>query len=272
MTNRFSYNSFARSPWYGCSPDLPATIAAVGLAGFDDIGIDMVSLGAWLKAGGTLAEVDGALRSARIGCQVLAACALLDGGNAALDALGHAASAAHLLGARFLQVNIAAPDAQARRDAVAAACRRIDGAGLVLALEYMPFSPLATLAETLDIVAAVGSDRAGALVDIWHHSHDPQGWDTLQSAPLDAIAYVEFDDALPPLGGDLLTETMDRRTFPGEGVLDTTLFARLLRQRGYTGMVSVEVLNREWLARPIDEFAARCLIASRRCWMASDPE
>src|SRR5436190_954095 len=188
----------------------------------------------------------------------LAGCGMLDGGEAALGDLRAALHAGEALGARFLQVNVAAPDPAARLEAVERACEAIDGSGLRLAIEYLPFSPLATLAETLEIVARVGTDLAGALVDIWHHSHDPAGWETLAATPRDAIAYVEFDDALSPVSADLLVETMERRTFPGEGVLEVERFARLLRARGHEGMVSVEVLSRELSQMPLAEFVARC--------------
>ena len=73
------------------------------------------------------------------------------------------------------------------------------------------------LQQTVALAQHVGTDRAGAMIDIWHHTHGPDTWDDLAAAPADAIAYIELDDALPPAGGDLFVEMMDRRTFPGAG-------------------------------------------------------
>lgn len=260
----FSFNHFCRSPWYDLASDLPGAIEACASAGFDQFAPDCLSLAGWQEQGGTLAELAPLSRDAGLATGPLAACAMIDGSASALDQLADAARMAEVLGTSILQVNVTGPDAAVRAEAVEAACDMLGACGnFRLALEYMPISGLATLAETLEIVARVGEARAGALVDIWHHAHDPNGWQTLAGAPLSAIAYVEIDDALPPEGDDLLAEMMDRRTFPGEGVLETARFAKLLRERGYDGPVSVEVLNRKLGTEPIDWFAARALETSR---------
>jgi sugar phosphate isomerase/epimerase len=265
--NRLSLNIFNESPWVGGSGDLGAWIEAAAAAGFPLIGPDCPSIEAWLAGGGTLPALAQRMRDAGIGCEVVAVCAMIDGSAAQLAGLQRAASFAEALGARMLQVNVAAPDAHARLEAVATAASLLDSSGLKLALEYMPFTSLCTLAETLEIVAEVGAARAGALVDIWHHAHDPGGWEALAGAPLDAIAYVEFDDAKAPgQGADLADETMHHRTFPGTGVLDCGRFARACRARGYTGMVSIEVLDRAWRGRPLRDFARTCHVASAPYW------
>lgn len=191
---------------------------------------------------------------------------MLDGNDEPLVGLMEMARAAEALGAQFLQVNVAAPSPESRREAVETACDAVHVNGLSLAIEYLPFTPLATLAETLDIVDAVGSGRAGALVDIWHHSHDPDGWAVLAQAPLRSIAYVEFCDALPAVSTDLMVETIERRTFPGEGTLEVARFADLLRERCHTGMVSVDILNRAYLQQPAGQFVERCHSSAVRYW------
>lgn len=260
----FSFNHFCRSPWYGLTPQLPQTIDSCARAGFDLIGLDHDSLRAWEALGKTLAMLTMLLRDAGISAGPLVACAMLDGSAQALEQLATSARMAGELGVHTLQVNVTGPDREARCQAVEAACGLMpEGAKLRLAIEFLPFSGLATLAETLAIVAQVGSDRAGAMIDVWHLSHDPNGWAALETAPLDAIAYVELDDALKPVSDDLLAETMDRRTFPGEGVLDTRRFAEVLRGRGYDGLVSVEILSRALMTQPIDIFAAKALSSAR---------
>jgi sugar phosphate isomerase/epimerase len=264
----FSLNTFNESPWIGGSGDLPGWVEAAAAAGFDQIGPDCASLEAWLAAGGALPALARQMRDAGVGCAVVAACAVLDGSPTQRDALRRAAGHAEALGARMLQVNVAAPDAPARLAAVADAASLLEGTGLKLALEYMPFTPLRTLGETLEIVAQVGPARAGALIDIWHHAHDPGGWEALATAPLDAIAYVEFDDARPiPPGADLSDETLHHRAMPGTGALDCARFAGAVRAIGYTGMVSIEVLDRGWRGRPLPDYARACHAASAPYWV-----
>ncbi|MBU6393005.1 MAG: TIM barrel protein [Sphingomonadales bacterium] len=266
MTN-LSINTFNESPWVGGSADLGGWVEGAARAGFSLIGPDAPSLAAWIGAGHSLAALKRQMRDAGIGCGVIAAAALLDGTSAQLDQLLANADHADALGAGMLQVNVAASDAAARVDAVAAAADLLDGRNLRLAIEYMPISPLATLAETLAIVDAVGRDRAGALVDIWHHTHDPSGWEAIAAAPLEAIAYLEFDDAqAADAAADLTEETMHRRTFPGCGVLDCARFAEVWRAKGYDGFVSVEVLDQAWRGRPIADFARASYLAAAPYW------
>jgi len=273
--NPLSLNTFNESPWVGGSGDLGGWADAAAAAGFDLIGPDCASIAAWLERGGTLATLAQRLSDAGVGCAVVAGCGMIDGSAAPLAEIARAAGYAEALGAGMLQVNVAAPEAGARLDAVGQAAAALDGTGLKLAIEYLPFTPLCTLAETLAIVSELGPARAGALVDIWHHAHDPGGWDALATAPLEAIAYLEFNDAQPPEKGvsktrgqgiDLNEETMQRRTFPGYGVLDCARFAAAWRARGYAGMVSIEVLDRRWRGQPLGDFARACHATSAPYW------
>lgn len=210
------------------------------------------------------------IRDAGIAIGPLVACAMLDGSAAACDGLIAAGRLATELGTSMLQVNVTGETPEARSTAVEQAIDRIASVGTFrLAIEFLPFSGLATLAETLDIVADVGDHRAGAMIDLWHLSHDPTGWDALANAPLNAIAYVEIDDALPPLGPDLMAETMDRRTFPGEGILETQRFADLLIARGYQGPVSVEILSRTLLIDSLEAFTAQAFQSSNALFQAA---
>lgn len=259
-----SLNGFNGSPWLTGAQDLGGWIDAAAAAGFPLFAPDCPAIAAWLEAGHSLAALAQRFRDAQVGCAVVTVCGMLNNSEQQDSDLAFAAKAAVALDARFLQVNASAPDRATQRAALERACTLVDATGLKFAIEYMPITPLATLAATVELVDSVGRDKAGALVDIWHHSHDPDGWQTLASVPLDAIAYVEFCDALPPQSEDLQMEMLQRRAMPGEGALDCTRFASLLRDRGYDGMVSIEVLNAQWRDRPLATFAAACAAAAER--------
>ena len=256
-------NGFNGSPWLGGPENLGGWIDAAAAAGFAFFAPDCPAIAAWLEAGRTLPQLAARFRDAGTGCAVVTVAALLDGSAQQAQGLRFAARAADALGAAMVQVNVAAPTPAAQRAALEQACATLAGTGLKLAIEYMPTTPLATLADTLALVDAVGTDHAGALIDIWHHAHDPRGWETLATIPLAAIAYAEFDDARPAAGADLAAEMLHRRTLPGQGTLDCARFAGLLAARGYTGMISVEVLDDPWRGRPVAEFAAPCHRAAR---------
>jgi sugar phosphate isomerase/epimerase len=83
------------------------------------------------------------------------------------------------------------------------------------------------------------------LIDTWHFFRGASTWQELSTIPLDDIAYVQFDDALASESDDLMHESIDRRTWPGEGEFDLTRFADTLTGRGWSGLVSIEVLSAE---------------------------
>jgi sugar phosphate isomerase/epimerase len=114
------------------------------------------------------------------------------------------------------------------------------------------------------MVEAAGADKAGLLIDSWHFSFGDSTWEDLETVPLDRIAYVQFDDALRPVSDDLMDETLNRRAMPGAGFLELDRFAGTLLDRGWEGLVSVEVLSSELQALSIDDFARAAHDSTRR--------
>lgn len=257
------FNTFNHSPRLGTEVSLRTQIDAAASAGFAQLGIDGYSLDAAEAAGHGVDRVAGWLAAAGIACGTIT-CAGMLGVEADTSAmLARAGNRARALGAPFVQVNMGvAGDAQ--RALLEAACTAV-GDGVRLAIEYLPFTPLARVGDTVALARSVGFDRAGVLIDVWHHERGPDGWDDLAAVPLEAIAYVEFDDALPPIV-DLLHDTTENRTFPGDGVFDLPRFAQAIAAIGYRGMISIEVLNTAWRTRDVHEFARRAYTAGRRYW------
>lgn len=104
------------------------------------------------------------------------------------------------------------------------------------------------------------------MIDIWHHSRSPDGWEDLAAVPAEAIAYVELNDALPLASRDLAAETLSRRVFPGEGEFEVAHFVETVRATGYRGMASVEVLSDAWRGRPVADFTARAYRSTAAFW------
>jgi len=59
---------------------------------------------------------------------------------------------------------------------------------------------------------------------------------------------------------------MNRRAMPGDGVFELHRFADTLRERGWNGVVSIEVLSRELNRLPLEEFARRAYESTRQYW------
>jgi len=136
---------------------------------------------------------------------------------------------------------------QRTRSVVADSAAIISAAGASMAVEFSPLGPVSSIRLGLEVVeiARRRDPRVGLLVDSWHFSVGDSTWEELATLALDDIAYVQFCDALAPESDSLARETMHRRAAPGRGVLDLDRFAATLRDRGWTGTVSVEVLSAE---------------------------
>jgi len=268
VSHPLSFNAFNASPYFDTAVALPDQIDAAAAAGFELIGIDRGSIAAFEAEGGAPEAIVRRLAQVGLGCGAITAAGLIGAGPETNGELSHAAAWAAALGAPFIQVNFGIPPGQAAQAALDEACRTVAAVapGVRLAIEYMPFSPLARVADTVALARGVGFDRAGVLIDVWHHERGPDSWDDLAAVPLEAIAYIEFDDALPLAGDDLMSETLSRRTFPGEGEFDLTRFASVIRGIGYEGPVSVEVLSAEWRGRDLGTFARRAAESSRPYW------
>jgi sugar phosphate isomerase/epimerase len=105
------------------------------------------------------------------------------------------------------------------------------------------------------------------VIDSWNFCFGPGTWNELEAVPLDAVAYVQFADALAPIGDVNMHEAMHRRALPGDGVLELDRFVATLRDRGWDGLVSMQVLSDELRELPVDEYARRVHDAGARYWL-----
>jgi sugar phosphate isomerase/epimerase len=103
------------------------------------------------------------------------------------------------------------------------------------------------------------------VIDTFHFFRGRSTWEELESVPFDALGYVHFDDALAP-SDDVLSDTNDRRAFPGEGVFDLTRFVRTLTRRGWSGVVSIEVKSEKERLLGLGEFARRAYRTAAPYW------
>ena len=139
-------------------------------------------------------------------------------------------------------------------------------AGARMAVEFSPLGPVTSISKGMDIVEVAGPNRAGLMIDTWHFSFGDSTWEDLARVPLDRIAYVQFTDGLAPESDDLMHETINRREVPGGGVLELERFASLLRNRGWEGLVSVEVLSSQLRQLPVPELIKRLRDATYPYW------
>jgi sugar phosphate isomerase/epimerase len=173
---------------------------------------------------------------------------------------------ADTLGARTLNIiqqgKTRASDTE-RRDLIHDLCDRAAGHGLLVSVEFLPWSTIGSLQQALDLVKAVDHPNIGLNIDTWHHFRS--GGTVEQLATLDAsrVAAIQFNDVEAEAWDNPLEETAMGRLPPGEGASDSVAVYRALHEAGVSAPLNVEVFSAELMTLPAPE-AARRLADSMR--------
>jgi sugar phosphate isomerase/epimerase len=145
----------------------------------------------------------------------------------------------------------------------AAICDRAADHGLLVALEFLPWSGIPDAAAAWAIVRTAGRPNGGINLDVWHHYRGAADDEMLLAIPPEAIACVALSDADAEVLGDLIEDTTRRRRLPGQGSFDLERFLSLLDAHGVGAPVTVEILSDEQNARPTEEAALVAIEATR---------
>ncbi|MDH3755119.1 MAG: sugar phosphate isomerase/epimerase [Acidimicrobiia bacterium] len=257
--------------WFGHDPTpLDQRVPAAAAAGFTGIGLH---LGEWLRLGAS----NGAADECR---DLLAEHDIVIAELEALRGFGYegrtddlaarletaAYEAADALGARYLQV--IGPYDGTPADAAAqfgALCDRAADHGLLVGIEFLPFTNIATAGDAAEIVERCGRDNAGGCVDIWHHERGASDMQLIRDLPADRIYSVQLSDGpLVPVDGDHYDDDcLTNRLAPGEGEFDIAGFIRELDANGSTAPLSMEICSTRLWERPIEEAAVTIASAIR---------
>jgi sugar phosphate isomerase/epimerase len=149
-------------------------------------------------------------------------------------------------------------------EAFARVCTVAAGAGLHVALEFVPTGTISSLAVAWEIVRGAGAANGGLLVDAWHFFRSDPDLALLASLPAEAVRSVQLSDAPATPAADLDQEMVRGRLLPGAGALDLRGFLRALGTSGVTAPIGVEVFSDSLAREPIEEVARRCATAARR--------
>lgn len=137
---------------------------------------------------------------------------------------------------------------QQRRALVASLSALADALGghdVRLAIEPVVFSPFRTLAQALEVIEAVGAERAGLCLDTWHLWTSGTPWEEVAALDPELILAVHLGDTHARAGEAWSDE--DRAALPGEGVLPLREAIEAIRATGYDGMWAVEMKSpRHW--------------------------
>jgi sugar phosphate isomerase/epimerase len=239
--------------WDVATADL---VSAASAAGFTAVGInaDRVDAGA----------VE-AYAAAGVRCHELLAFIVGDDESATMASAEQLADRAQTIGADWVLTvfTTKVPPKRIQRCA-----KLFDDAGAGIAVEYSPLGAIPTISDGMEYVRAASQyARAGLMIESWHFCFSDNTWEDLAAVPLDDIAYLQFTDALEPEYRErMIRESLHRRALPGEGVLELNRFAATLLDRGWDGMVSVEVLSAALRQLPVDALVERLYATTAPYW------
>ncbi len=175
---------------------------------------------------------------------------------AAADALG-----ARSLNAISITDNPLAKSALA--EAFAALCDRAAAHGLLVHLEFLPWTSIPDLDAALEIVELADRPNGGLMFDTWHHFRSRGKNERIRSVPGRRILALQINDAPREAEPNLVDETLHRRLLPGQGDIDLVEILRLLDEVGSPAPVGIEVFSDVLAGLPPREAAQRAGDAAR---------
>jgi sugar phosphate isomerase/epimerase len=262
---------FAMSPGSGFSigsqADLTRYAAAVAAAGFDAVSLGLAQLEAFAdQRNGGLSQARTILADSGLRCTDFMSLGVR---RQARDELAQAVrlfDAAAAIGADAVTVICFTEPTSEVLDRLGAVSRLARAAGCRIGLEFCPGLVIDSIPTALALLDAIEDPSAGLTLDSWHFFRGSSTWADLEEVSFDRVAVVQFDDGRPSLSEDVMHETNHRRAWPGEGEFDLTRFAGALTQRGWDGVLSVEVLSDEARELEVEEYARRAYQSSRPYW------
>jgi sugar phosphate isomerase/epimerase len=153
--------------------------------------------------------------------------------------------------------------------AFGALCDRAAHHGLLVGLEFLPSTSIATAADAIRTVEAADRDNGGLCVDVWHHQRGADDLSQIRALPGEKVIDVQMSDGpRAPTLADYEEDTRRNRVPPGDGEMDLSGFVAAVRATGTAAPWSLEVCNEAAWETDGAVFAARCASGLRRIFAA----
>jgi sugar phosphate isomerase/epimerase len=152
-------------------------------------------------------------------------------------------------------------DVDGAAEAFAGLCDRAAEHGLLVHVEFLPWSRIPDVSAAWEIVRRADRRNGGIAIDAWHFARSSSTLDDLTSVPSDRVLGVQLDDGPAEPEADLVTATLHQRLLPGQGAFDLTSLCRVLS--GSPVPIGVEVFSDDLHALGPAEAARRAAAATR---------
>lgn len=160
-------------------------------------------------------------------------------------------------GCRYLQC--IGPSERPLAEAAAAfggVCDRAGEHGLVVGLEFLPFTDIVSVHDARSIVEAADRPNGGICVDIWHHERGAADLAAIAALPGELVTGIQMSDGpRRPDDPDYYTDCLRNRVAPGDGEFDVAGFVAALRATGTGVSWSLEVCSATGWAAPAPHVA-----------------
>lgn len=172
---------------------------------------------------------------------------------------------ADAVGARSVNAVLADPGdvpLDAVAEAFAALCDRAAAHGLLVTLEFLPWTKLRDAATAASVAWRAGRSNGGVMLDAWHHFRSGA-----PAASIDAsrVFGIQLADAPAEAEPDPVEETLHRRLVPGDGDVHLAALVRHLAAGKCAAPIGVEVFSDALAAEPVRDVAQRLAAAVRTC-------
>lgn len=203
----------------------PALIAAASLAGFQSIDLRLIAapgappIPPVVGSPAMLAEIATLLRDT--GITVFSATGIFLSPDWRIETVLPALeTVARFGGEQFLAVGND-PESGRTIDNLGLLCDAAAGFKLKIALEFMPYMPLASLGQAVEVVKAAARPNLGLVIDALHLARSGGTPGDVAQVSRELIGYLQLCDApsAPPPAAELRLESLTDRLHPGDGEL-----------------------------------------------------
>jgi sugar phosphate isomerase/epimerase len=146
--------------------------------------------------------------------------------------------------------------------AFAGLCDRAAEHGLLVHVEFLPWSRIPDVATAWEVVRRADRPNGGLAVDAWHYFRSGADEAALRAVPGDRILGIQLDDGPGQPEQNLIAATLHDRLLPGEGDFDLLGLLGVLTDVGAQAPIGVEVFSDELHALPPAEAARRTAVAT----------
>ena len=144
-------------------------------------------------------------------------------------------------------------------NAYGALCDRAAEHGLVVGLEFLPFTNIVSGADALRIVEQADRANAGVCVDIWHHARGANDIAMIRAIGGARVTGVQMNDGTRvPANPDYLQDCLRNRVPPGQGEFDAAEFVRELIGMGVDLPWALEVCQDDVWGQPATPHVTQC--------------